>query len=46
MTRLGGVGVCPRAAATMVLSRPLGLVENALAARRTRARAVCMLVSS
>ena len=46
MTRLSGVGVCLRAADTMVLSRPLGAVENALATRRTRARALCMLVSS
>ena len=33
MTRLNGVGVCQRAAATMVRSRPLGVVENALTTR-------------
>ena len=39
MTRLSGVGVFQRAAATMVRSRPLGVVENALAIR-TLARAL------
>ena len=38
MTRLSGVGVYQRAAATMVRSRPLGVVENALSTR-TRVRA-------
>ena len=38
MTRLSGVGVCPRAAATILRSRPRGAVDNALA---TRARALC-----
>ena len=40
MTRPSGVGVCQRAADTMVLPRPLGVVENALATR-TRVRALC-----
>ena len=46
MTPLSGVGVCQRAAAILVLSRQLGVVKNAVATRRTRARALCILISS
>ena len=40
MTRLSVVVVCQRAAATMVLSRPLGVGESGFVPR-TRARGLC-----